>query len=302
MRGKQLFCWAAALGLAVLAPRARGGEGPGPALKVLVITGADPGKFHPWEKNIELVRERLAVFGIRDPEVLVAKDADEWRANWHGKYSDYAAVVMIYWWEQAPEEELKKLDEYVRNGGGLVLAHSTLAGCHDQKIFDAWTGFAYREHKPDYGSNLVFDADGKRIVRAPGEGKGSYHLPIGPFVIQTHDAAHPIMAGLPARWMQAPDELYLFLRGPDTNQHVIATALATDGTFVPQAWVKDLGKGRIFCLTPGHHAPAASSVGFITMLARGIEWAASGKVTSKVPANFPGETEPVTDLPRWGKE
>jgi type 1 glutamine amidotransferase len=289
------------LGLAVLAPAVRGDEVAGQERKILVITGADPGKFHPWEKNLELIRERLAVFGVTKPEMLVCKDAAEWRANWRGNYADYAAVLIIYWWEQGPEEELAKLDAYVRNGGGLVLAHSTLAGFQNQKIFDEWTGFAYREHKPDYGSNLVFDADGKRIVRAPGEGKGSYHEPIRPFVIQTHDAAHPIMAGLPEKWLQAPDELYLFLRGPDPNRHVIATAQAPDGTFAPQAWVRDHGKGRIFCLTPGHHAPAASSVGFITLLARGLEWAATGKVTSKVPVNFPSETESVTDLPRWGR-
>lgn len=35
---------------------------------------------------------------------------------------------------------------------------------------------------------------------------------------------------------------------------------------------------------------------------RGVEWATSGKATSKVPANFPSETEPVTELPRWGEK
>jgi uncharacterized protein len=37
----------------------------------------------------------------------------------------------------------------------------------------------------------------------------------------------------------------------------------------------------------GHDAVALSGVGFITTFQRGTEWAATGKVTQKVPAGFP---------------
>jgi hypothetical protein len=37
----------------------------------------------------------------------------------------------------------------------------------------------------------------------------------------------------------------------------------------------------------GHDVAALSCVGFMTTLQRGTEWAATGKVTQKVPANFP---------------
>jgi hypothetical protein len=37
----------------------------------------------------------------------------------------------------------------------------------------------------------------------------------------------------------------------------------------------------------GHDINALSCVGFITTFQRGTEWAATGKVTQKVPANFP---------------
>lgn len=110
------------------------------------------------------------------------------------------------------------------------------------------------------------------------------------------------MAGLPETWMQSDDELYYNLRGPDTNVDVLAVAEAPDGTYSPQAWVRDHGEGRIFCLTPGHHEPGASFTGFITLLARGIEWAATGGVTLGIPSNFPGENEPVTDLPRFERQ
>jgi type 1 glutamine amidotransferase len=47
------------------------------------------------------------------------------------------------------------------------------------------------------------------------------------------------------------------------------------------------GKGRIFHTTLGHDALALSCVGFIATFQRGTEWAATGRVTQKVPQNFP---------------
>jgi type 1 glutamine amidotransferase len=50
------------------------------------------------------------------------------------------------------------------------------------------------------------------------------------------------------------------------------------------------GKGRIFHTTLGHDVFALSCVGFITTFQRGAEWVATGKVTQKVPAEFPTAT------------
>jgi hypothetical protein len=40
----------------------------------------------------------------------------------------------------------------------------------------------------------------------------------------------------------------------------------------------------------GHGPEAMKCVGFIVTLQRGTEWAATGKVTQKVPADFPKAT------------
>ena len=56
----------------------------------------------------------------------------------------------------------------------------------------------------------------------------------------------------------------------------------------------DYGKGRVFHTTLGHVGPSSqppflplTCVGFVITLQRGTEWAASGKVTQKIPADFP---------------
>lgn len=288
---------ACAVSLAPSTAPARDG-GPSADVEALVITGAAPYGYHPWEASVERLRPRLEAFGFDRIDYYVARGLEDWR-KWDGVFEDYDVIVLIYYWSQAPPTDLERLDAHVRDGGGLVVVHSALAGFWRQETFDEWTGIAYRERAEDYGVSLVLDEEGERTVRPPGEGPGSGHLPIRPFRIRTRVPDHPITRGLPPVWMQSEDELYHDLRGPHAKIEVLADAEARDGEYHPQAWVRRHGEGRIFCLTPGHHPPAASSVGFVTLLARGMEWSGTGSVTLPVPSNFPGPDEPVTEMPRF---
>jgi hypothetical protein len=65
--------------------------------------------------------------------------------------------------------------------------------------------------------------------------------------------------------MHVGDELYSRLRGPGQETTVLATAYSDPAN-----------KGS------GQDVPAMECVGFIVTVARGAEWAATGKVTQKV--------------------
>jgi len=123
-------------------------------------------------------------------------------------------------------------------------------------------------------------------------GRGGSHGAQHAFVMETRETAHPIMAGLPAQWMHAKDELYDRLRGPAQGVTVLASALSTteskgSGEHEPLLMVLPYGQGRVFHTALGHALEAIRCVGFATTLQRGTEWAATGKVTQKVPADFP---------------
>ena len=136
-------------------------------------------------------------------------------------------------------------------------------------------------------SVVGLDAAGK-LVRDTSPGNGGSHGPQHEFVVETRVADHPIMRGLPRRWRHTQDECYDRLRGPAENMTVLATAFSSPefkgtGRHEPALMVIDHGKGRVFHTILGHEDYSFESVGFITTFLRGVEWAATGKVTIPVP-------------------
>jgi type 1 glutamine amidotransferase len=82
------------------------------------------------------------------------------------------------------------------------------------------------------------------------------------------------------------------MRGPAENMTLLATSFADKakggtGENEPVLFTLTYGKGRVFHTVLGHDARSCKCVGFVTTLQRGAEWAATGKVTIPVPANFP---------------
>jgi type 1 glutamine amidotransferase len=92
--------------------------------------------------------------------------------------------------------------------------------------------------------------------------------------------------------MHSKEELYNRMRGPAKNLTVLATALSPkdkggSGEEEPVLMTIQYGKGRVFHTVLGHAAEQMKSVAFIVTYQRGAEWAATGKVTQKVPDDFP---------------
>lgn len=201
--------------------------------------------------------------------------------------SRYDVLLSNYNGAAWPTEFQKELETRLREGKiGLVIVHAANNAFGNWQEYNRMIGLGWRS--PKGGDRLLLDDAGK-LVRIPsGQGDGSGHRYTGEFTVVVRDLDHPITRGMPREWRHTRDELYDNLRGPAENMHILATAYSK-GTQAhePMIWTVSYGQGRVFHTPLGHDLTGMRCVGFITVLRRGTEWAATGNVTLPIPDNFP---------------
>ena len=207
--------------------------------------------------------------------------------------SRYQVVVSNYNGQSWPMEFNKQLDEALKaNRIGLVIVHAANNAFGGWKEYCQMIGMGWRG--ANGGERLKIDDQGKEERVPSGMGDGSGHRYSGPFQVVVRDTEHPITRGMPREWMHAADELYDNMRGPIEQVHLLATAYSKGTkTNEPMIWTVKYGEGRVFHTPMGHDLNGMRCVGFITTLARGTEWAATGRVTLPIPRNFPQSDKAV---------
>jgi hypothetical protein len=237
-----------------------------------------------------VLKKELDDSGLFQVTVVTAPQGDF--TGFQPEFSQYQVIVMNY---DAPEwaDKLKAdFEKFVNNGGGLVVVHASDNAFGTWPAFNKMIGVGGWRGRDEKSGPLWYYREGK-LVSDPSPGSAGAHGARLPFAVTAREPEHPILKGLPKVWMHAGDELYGSLRGPGENMTVLATAHSDPANKgndrdEPMLMVLQYGKGRIFHTAMGHDVAALSCVGFITTFQRGTEWAATGKVTSKVPASFPG--------------
>lgn len=261
-------------------------------IRVLIVDGESAAAYHNWKATTPVLKKELEDAGIFDVDVMTAPPAGDDFSAFHPEWKKYGVIVMNY---DAPDERwsaaLKQsFEEYMKGGGGLVTVHAADNAFPHWKAWNEMIGVGgWRGRDENAGPHWIWK-DGHLVAdKAPG--KAGVHGMRIPYAVTVRDANNPIMKGLPKVWMHQGDELYANLRGPG-GMTVLATAYsdpANHGTGYdePQLMVSRFGKGRVFHMTMGHDVYALSSVDIVVTLQRGAEWAATGKVTQRVPATFP---------------
>jgi type 1 glutamine amidotransferase len=225
-------------------------------LRILLISGRNN---HEWQKTSPVFKEILEENGFfnvditEKPDTLKSIDLKKYQviaSNWN------AFPETDRQWGTAAE---KAILDFVNDGGGFVLFHSASAAHYNWPEYQQMVGATW--------------------------GKNTRHGKIETFEVKIEDNQHPITKGMLN--FTITDELWVEMDQQDGNQ-VLCTAFSTSGNngrnmHEPVALCRRQGKGRCFYLVLGHDVAAMQNLGWKTLMLRGTEWAASGKVTQKIP-------------------
>lgn len=237
----------------------------------------------------------LAKYPLNDGVVRESKKNGVPDPDFKPDFSKYSVVINNFGHGAAPWPDATNsaFEKYVANGGGLVILHAA------DNSFGTWTEYnkmiglgGWGDRNEKSGPYVYLDAQEKMVVDNSA-GKGGSHGSQHEFSVVVRDSEHPITKGLPKSWLHTKDELYDRLRGPAQNMKILATSYSAKdkgGTdrHEPMIMTIDYGKGRVFHTPMGHATYSMECVGFITVLLRGTEWAATGSVADgKIPADFP---------------
>ncbi len=289
-------------------------------LKVLIVDGQN--NHAVWPKSTIMMKQYLEESGLFS--VTVQRTKSVWKAereedflalastgdvtlveepitdaSFGPNFSDYDVVVSNFGWRAAPwpEATQKAFEAYINAGGGFVSVHAADNSFPEWKAYNTMIGLGGWGNRTEKdGPYVYYDNMGKKITDNT-VGKAGAHGKRHRFPVTIRDTEHPITKGMPKVWLTGIDECYAKLRGPAKNMTILATGKDLSETAPtdrnePLLMTIDYGEGRIFHTTLGHDTDSFENVGFIVSFLRGTEWAATGKVTQKIPEDFPTETAP----------
>ncbi len=265
-------------------------------IKVLIIGGQNN---HDWKATTPHMKGILEKSGRFQTTVYDAPEKDappaQWDA-WRPKFRDYTCVLLNYNGQMWPEQVGKDFVEYVRAGGGVVVIHAANNSFGGWKEYEQMVGLLWRYFTN--GTSLYIDDAGKVVREEPGKGRQMGHGDWAGWYAWTmtvRDAEHPITQGMPEHWLHQKDELYHGQRGPAENVNILLTAYSEPGgkhngtgKNEPIIWWVPFGQGRVVTNVMGHGVDVGMKcVGFKLLLLRSCEWAATGRCTIPIPADFP---------------
>jgi type 1 glutamine amidotransferase len=261
--------------------------------KALIITGQNN---HKWEVSSPILKQILDETGLFTSDIVKTPAQGGDMNSFAPDFSKYRLVVLDYNgdpWSAATDSSFVN---FVKNGGGVVVYHAADNSFPAWKEYNEMTGLGGWGDRNEKSGPYVYYKNDQMVVDTTA-GIGGTHGKRREYIVRTRISDHPVMKGLPARWLHGTDELYSLLRGPARNMQILATAFADSaaggGTMrdEPMLMAITYGKGRIFHTAMGHAddggGPAMQCAGFIITFQRGAEWAVTGDVTQKIPWDFP---------------
>ena len=225
-------------------------------IRMLILSGSNNHKWQETTPVLESMFTRSGLFQVNitnQPDTLKSTDLEKFDivlSNWNSWPKND-----LRW----PEETEKALLDFIYNGGGFVTFHASTSA------FYKWDDFG-------------------KISTAAWIPDITWHKERSATKVMIEDIRHPITRGLSdfyvfdELWVNASENRNFKVLGTASNAELKEMNLENQ----PSVLVSKYGKGNIFHTTLGHDARALRNSGLQSLLLRGAEWAATGKVTQPV--------------------
>ena len=264
-----VFC---ALALAAVCPAAD------TKIPVLIVDGVNNHDWAAATRSTKLILESSGRFTVDVSTYPAKPDFSRYRVvinNFNGGHT----AAGTRW----PREVEQALEAYVRNGGGLVILHAANNAFLEWPEYNEMIGLGWRD--PSFGSGVRIGPGGELGTVPKGSGLAPGHGPRHDFEVFVRDKQHLITRGLPEHWRHPAEQLTHGQHGPAEGLTVLTYAFSeVSKQGEPMDWVREYGRGRVYTTMLGHTwkdelNPNYDDLQFQTLLARGVEWAATGSVT-----------------------
>ncbi len=237
-------------------------------IRVLILTGRNNLDWRETTPHLRRILDATGRFDVRvteEPSGLTAQTLRPYDVL----VSDYCGPR----WSAAAE---KAVAAFVHSGKGLVVVHAASYPFGEVQVLGS--------HQKPTGVRQATWPEWANMVGAswtekePKTGHAKRHV----YDVKWTNTAHPIAQGLAPSFLVSDELYHQFALKPGIE--VLATALdATEqggnGKQEPLLWTNRYGTGHVFHTALGHDVAAMSAPGFIASFARGVEWAATTKVT-----------------------
>jgi type 1 glutamine amidotransferase len=224
-------------------------------IRVLVLSGQNN---HEWQQTTPFIEKmflqsgKFAISVTEKPDTL--------------KMSDFQKFdVVLNNWNSWPENDLRwpaetetALLKFIENGGGFVTFHAS------SSVFYKWPEF-------------------QEISTAAWIMDTTSHGKVSETNVSITVQKHPVTKGMKdfvifdELWLNAAVNPKFEVLGTASNQKTTEEGIKAQ----PAIMVAGYGKGRIFHTILGHDVKAMENEGFRALLLRGIEWAATSKVSKE---------------------
>src|SRR5262245_53529431 len=188
-------------------------------LSALIVDGQNNHDYRATTPHLKNLLEQTGLFTV---EVASTPGKGGDMSQFRPEFSKYRVIVSNYNGEPWSKETEDALVAFVRGGGGFVSVHAADNAFPKWREYNEMIGIGGWEGRNEKSGPYLRLREGK-WVKDMTPGVGGSHGKQHEFVIETRAPEHPIMKGLPARWLHAKDELYDRLRGPAENVVVLAS-------------------------------------------------------------------------------